>query len=88
MFLDFLKKWSFLIIFAIFAFVFSFTGAILDTKPPIQDLFIRLSLLCYWYLFIYIVRRFRIGKIEWNEEDKKIYYFILLVCSALIFAFG
>ena len=65
------------------------TGLIAFLFEPLQYVFKKLFLVCLWYSFCYIIRKLRLGGIDWSDEkDKKIYYFILLIGSAIIFAFG
>ena len=65
------------------------TGLIAALFEPLQYVFKKLFLVCLWYSFCYIVRKLRIGGIDWSDErDKKIYYYILLIGSALIIAFA
>jgi len=87
--LKYLKQfgWHWVIIgLGIFFFI---TGMVGIFYEPFQFVFKKVFLVCLWYSFCYIVRRLRIGGIDWSDEkDKKIYYYILLIGSAIIFAFG
>jgi hypothetical protein len=65
------------------------TGLIALFLEPLQYVFKKLFLVCLWYSFCYIMRKLRIGGIDWSDEkDKKIYYYVLLGGSALIIAFA
>jgi 4-hydroxybenzoate polyprenyltransferase len=65
------------------------TGLIAILFEPLQYVFKKLFLVCLWYSFCYIVRKLRIGGIDWSDEkDKKIYYYVLLLGASLIIAFA
>jgi len=65
------------------------TGLIALFFEPLQYVFKKVFLVSLWYSFCYIMRRLRIGGIDWSDEkDKKIYYYILLLGSSLIVAFA
>ena len=60
-----------------------------NLNPALQIVFKKIFLVSLWYLLTYAFRKFRLGTLEWdNEKDKKIYYYILLISTALIFAFS
>jgi hypothetical protein len=68
---------------------FFITGMIGIFYEPFQFVFKKVFLVCLWYSLSYIMRKLRIGGIDWSDEkDKKIYYYILLIGSAIIFAFS
>jgi hypothetical protein len=85
---EFIKQWWLEIIIIFFAFILFVSGFIFDFFPSVQVVIKKTFLVAWWYLLTYVFRRFRLGKIEWSEDEKKVYYFILLCGSALIFALG
>jgi len=82
------KEWLFTIIVCVICLFLFFTGFIFDLNPSVQIVIKKTFLFAWFYLITYIFRRIRLGKIEWTSEDKKIYYYILLICGAIIFAFA
>jgi len=83
-----IKQWALKLVLIFICIVLFYTGYIFNFTPPIQVIVKKTFLVAWWYLLTYIFRRLRLGKIYWNEDDKKVYYFILLLGSALIFAWG
>jgi hypothetical protein len=80
--------WHWVIIgLGIFFFI---TGIIGIFYEPFQFVFKKVFLLSLWYVFAYLTRLFRIGHIDWDNDEwaKRVYYFILLICLALIIAFA
>jgi len=91
--LTFLKQFNLQLIIVIGIGFLLVTGMIFNLIPSIQIICKKTFLVAWWYVLTYLFRRLRIGEINWetfdgNDWDKKIYYFVLLVCSALIFALG
>jgi len=84
--MSYLKQWALAIVLIIICLVLFFTGWVFDFTAPFQVVIKKTFLACWWYFLSYLFRRIRLGKIEWTNEDKKSYYFILLIGSALIFA--
>jgi hypothetical protein len=85
----YLKQFGIQNLIIIVGLIFFATGLIAFFFEPLQYVFKKIFLVCLWYSFCYIVRRLRIGGIDWEDEkDKKIYYYILLTGSAIIFAFA
>ena len=84
--MNYLKQWALAIVLIIICLVLFFTGWVFDFTAPFQVVIKKTFLACWWYFLSYFFRRIRLGKIEWTNEDKKSYYFILLIGSALIFA--
>lgn len=83
------KKWKLVFIVFIIGFILLFSGLVGFLTPSIQIVIKKAFLLSLWYGFAYIVRVERIGHIDWNDDYwKKIYYFVLLIGSALIIALG
>lgn len=85
---EWLKRWWLELVIIICGLILFVTGVIFDFYPSIQVLMKKTFLVAWWYGLTYLFRRFRLGKIEWEENEKKVYYFILLCGSALIFALG
>lgn len=83
-----LEQWNIQIVIIVAGLFLFITGLIFNLLPPIQVIAKKTFLVAWWYLLTYIFRKFRLGTIEWEEDDKKVYYFILLIGSAIIFAFG
>jgi len=86
--ISFLKDWWLAIIIIAISFIIYNNGKIFDLLPPMQIVIKKISLVTIWYFLTYIFRRIRLGKIKWSENDKKTYYYILLIGSAIIFAFS
>ena len=84
----FLKQWWLEIAIIVFALLVFISGFIFDLFPTVQVIIKKTFLVAWWYFLTYIFRKFRLGKIEWSDNDKKIYYFVILCCSCLIFALG
>ncbi|RKX61954.1 MAG: hypothetical protein DRP34_04905 [Thermodesulfobacteriota bacterium] len=81
-----LRQWNLpLLIIVLGGFLFA-TGLIFNFFPSIQVVAKKTFLVAWWYFLTYIFRKLRLGTLKWEEDDKKIYYFILLIGSALIFA--
>ena len=80
------KEWFLAIVLIIICLVLFLTGWVFDFTAPCQVIIKKTFLVIWWYFLSYLFRRIRLGKIEWTNEDKKSYYFILLIGSALIFA--
>ena len=84
--MGYLREWYLIVILILICLVLFLTGWVFDFTAPFQVVIKKTFLVCWWYFLSYIFRRIRLGKIEWTNEDKKVYYFILLIGSALIFA--
>jgi len=84
--MEFLKQWSISIVLIIICLILFLTGWVFDFTAPFQVIIKKTFLVVWWYFLSYVFRRIRLGKIGWTNEDKKVYYFILLIGSALIFA--
>lgn len=72
-------------------FLLLISGAVGVFAESFQVVIKKVFLLCLWYGFVYLVRVMRIGRIAWDElgdEFKVYYYFILLLGSAMIVAWG
>jgi hypothetical protein len=66
-----------------------FSGVIFALWEPAQYVIKKVFILSLWYVFVYLVRYIRIGEINWDDEwAKRIYYFVLLLGSALILSFS
>jgi hypothetical protein len=86
---NYLKQFGLQNLIILIGLILFTTGLIAVLFEPLQYAFKKLFLVCLWYSFCYIIRKLRIGGIDWSDErDKKIYYYILLTGSAIIFAFG
>jgi len=85
---EWLKRWWLELVIIICGLILFATGVIFDFFPSVQVVIKKTFLVAWWYLLTYVFRRFRLGKIEWSEDEKKVYYFIILFCSCLIFALG
>jgi len=86
--MNYLKQWYFSIILIIVCLFLFLTGWVFDFTAPCQVVIKKTFLVSWWYFLSYIFRRIRLGRIDWKDEDKKNYYFILLIGSAIIFAFS
>ncbi len=86
--MELLKKWWLEIVIIIVGLVLFVTGLVFELLPSIQVLMKKTFLVAWWYGLTYLFRRFRLGNLEWRDEEKKIYYFVLLLGSAFIFAWG
>ena len=84
----FFSQWWIEISIISLALLLFISGTIFELLPSLQVVIKKTFLVAWWYFLAYIFRRCRIGKIEWGDNDKKIYYFVILGCSCLIFAFG
>jgi len=92
-FLIFLKQFNLQLIIVLGIGFLLVTGKIYDLLPALQMVGKKTFYVAWWYLLTYLFRRFRLGTINWedlegNDQSKKLYYFVLLICSALIFALG
>lgn len=85
---EWLKEWWLELVIVICGLVLFATGVIFDFFPSIQVLMKKTFLVAWWYGLTYLFRRFRLGKIEWDDVGQKTYYFVLLLGSAIIFALG
>ncbi len=85
---EWLKKWWLELVIVIAGLVLFATGIVFEFLPSVQILVKKTFLVAWWYGLTYLFRRFRFGYIEWREDEKKIYYFVLLGGSAVIFALG
>ena len=83
-----LRQWNLPVLIIIAGLFLFATGLIFNFFPSIQVVIKKTFLVAWWYFLTYIFRKFRLGTLTWGEDDKKIYYFILLIGSALIFAWG
>ncbi len=86
--MEILKKWWLEIVIIVAGLVLFATGLVFELLPSLQVLMKKTFLVAWWYGLTYLFRRFRLGHVEWYNEDKKMYYFVLLLGSALIFAWG
>jgi hypothetical protein len=85
---EFIKQWWLEIIIIFLAFILFVSGFIFELFPSVQVVIKKTFLVAWWYFLAYVFRRFRLGRIEWSEDEKKVYYFVILFCSCLIFALG
>lgn len=83
-----IKEWGLEVVIIALGLILFISGVIFEFLPSIQVLMKKTFLVAWWYCLTYLFRRMRIGKIGWREDEKKVYYFILLCGSALIFALG
>ncbi|MEM1660852.1 MAG: hypothetical protein QXR17_06920 [Candidatus Bathyarchaeia archaeon] len=85
------KQWGFVgLIFAI-GLILLLTGFVGLFTESFQLVIKKAFLLAFWYGVTYIVRIFRVGHIHWDElpvSFKAYYYFVLLLGSAMIIAWG
>ncbi len=81
-----IKQWFLELLIIALGLVLFFTGKIFDLLPTVQVLMKKTFLVMWWYGLTYLIRRLRLGGIEWDETGQQIYYFVLLIGSSLIFA--
>jgi len=85
--MGYLKEFGLEIVIIAVCLILFFTGLIFDLLPTAQVVFKKTFLVAWWYSLTYIFRKLRIGTLYWEDEfEKKAYYFVLLIGSALIFA--
>jgi len=87
----FLKQFSLPLSFVTVVGILIVTGSILSLVAPAQVVLRKMFLIGAWYVIGYSFRRQRLGEIQWGVEgdwDRKIYYFVILICVAMIIAFG
>jgi len=86
-----IKQWSLIAILFFIGFILLFTGGVGFFTESFQLVIKKVFLLTLWYGVTYLIRLFRIGHIDWETLDphyKVYYYFVLLIGSALIVAWG
>lgn len=86
-----IKQWILVFSLFILGFILLFTGGVGFFTESFQLVIKKTFLLTLWYGVTYLIRLFRIGHINWEALDphfKAYYYFVLLIGSALIIAWG
>lgn len=79
------------ILFLLVGLVLILSGFVSVFTESFQLVVKKAFLLGFWYVVTYLMRRARVGKIAWEEmapEFKAVYYFVLLLGSAMIVAWG
>lgn len=86
-----LRQWGLVAILFFIGFILLLTGGVSFFTESFQLMIKKVFLLTLWYGMTYLIRLQRIGHIEWEiiEPQYKIYYyFMLLLGSAMIIAWG
>lgn len=85
------RKWFFVCFLFVIGFILLFTGGVGFFTESFQIVIKKTFLLTLWYGVTYLIRFFRVGRIDWRALDPRFrvyYYFVLLIGSALIIAWG
>lgn len=88
--MEFRKWWLVGLIFVV-GLILLFTGLVGVFTESFQLVIKKAFLLVFWYGVTYVVRVMRVGRIDWDELPvwfKAYYYFVLLLGSAMIVAWG
>lgn len=86
-----LRSWLLIGVLFFLGFILLFTGGVGIFTESFQIVIKKTFLVALWYGLTYLVRVLRIGHIEWEIIEpryKVYYYFMLLLCSAMIIAWG
>lgn len=88
---DGLKSWLLVGVLFFLGFILLLTGGVGFFTESFQLVIKKTFLVTLWYGLTYLVRVLRVGHIEWEviePQYKVYYYFVLLLGSAMIVAWG
>ena len=86
-----LKQWWLVLVIFIVSGLLIFSGIVGMFTEAFQLVVKKAFLLAFWYGVAYLIRIYRLGHIDWDslpQEERVKYYFILLIGSAMIVAWG
>lgn len=88
---NFISKWWFVLVLLILSSLMILSGYVGLFSEALQLVVKKTFLLSFWYFTAYVIRIQRIGHIDWdrlNDDVRALYYFILLLGSAMVISWG
>lgn len=84
-----MKQWWLVAMVVVVGLVLLATGLVGVFTEAMQLAIKKVFLVSVWYGLTYVIRVCRLGHIKWDNERLKVYYyFVLLIGSAMIVAWG